>query len=366
MTSRPPTALSGACARLGVPREVPGAAVDLLADELHALWAREYANIRASASYRVGRTLLGPLIALRDSRRRFPRIDWPRVEHLLGRLRPFIPADGPPPRPDEVTAIVPTRDRVDLLRACVASLRRTAPRMRICIVDNGSADRAALAHLAEVSADPAVRVVRDDGPFNFARLNNRAAAAAESDVMLLVNNDVEAVRAGWLEAMLAPLGDPSVGIVGARLDYPDGRLQHAGIALGMGGVAGHPGRGASPADAPRLRFPEMTFECTAVTAACMAVRRAAWEEAGGMDEAFAVAFNDIDFCLRAGSRGWRCVMAADSVLVHREGQSRGADDTPAKVAAFYREFALMRARWGPLLDEDPCFPPELAGALRHP
>lgn len=363
MTPRPVTPVSEACSRLGVPRDVPGAAVDLLADELHALWSREYANIRASASYRVGRTLLGPLIALRDRRRASPRYAWSRIEGGLASLRPFVPAPSHDFAPGSVAAIIPTRDRLDLLKPCVEGLRRTAPALSIVVVDNGSREDATREYLTQLVHQGAASALRDEGEFNFARLNNRAAAGVPDDFVLLLNNDVEAVSTGWLESMLAPMADPSVGVVGARLNYPDGRLQHAGIALGMGGVAGHPGRGASRADAGRLRFPAMTMEWSAVTAACMLVRRSAWLQLGGMDESLAVAFNDIDFCLRAGGAGWRCVTSPGAVLVHKEGRSRGADDTPAKVAAFYREFALMRARWGPLLDADPCFPRGLAEAL---
>ncbi len=363
MSATPASRVAESCARLGVPRGVSGAAVDLLADELHALWSREYANLRGSASYRVGRTLLGPLIALRDRGRSRVRIDWPRVEPLLHALPVFQPGVSGVPGLDEVTAIIPTRDRLDLLGPCVRSLTAFAPGMPIVILDNGSSDSATQAFLEEQQRSGAARVIRDDQPFNFARLNNAGVAATSTPHVLLLNNDVEATALGCIEGLLAPMADPRVGVVGARLDYPDGRLQHAGIALGVGGVAGHPGRSVSAGDAERLRFPVQPMEWSAVTAACMLVRRSAWEEAGGMDTALAVAFNDVDLCLRAGAAGWKCVVSPSARLVHREGRSRGADDTPEKIAGFYREFALMRARWGPLLDADPCFPPELARAI---
>ena len=273
--------------------------------------------------------------------------------HLL--IRPRLP--DPPPR---VLAVVPTRDRPGLLEACVAGLldQTDYPALELCVVDNGSRTDRALRLLARLSRTPRVRVLRIDAPFNFAALNNAAVQGSDADLLAFINDDVMVVEPGWLAAM-APLAlQPDVGAVGAKLFYPDGRLQHAGIVLGLGpqGIAGHEFRGA-PGDAPgpqnRLL---LTREVSAVTAACMVVERRKFEEVGGFDaEAFPVAFNDVDLCLRLARRGYRAVWTPHARLMHLESATRGADKPEAADGRFAAEAGRMRERWGASLKSDPYY-----------
>jgi GT2 family glycosyltransferase len=274
-----------------------------------------------------------------------------------------------PPEPPLVSVIVPTRDRADLLRVCLEGLfRRTDYQpFEVLIVDNGSSEAEALALLEAAAKDSRVRVLRDEGEFNFSRLNNRAAREAKGEVLVLLNNDIEITRHDWLREMVSQVLRPGVGTVGAKLLYPDGRIQHAGVALGLGrfdggpGVAGHFGIG-EPGDS--FGYMGHNIVCRSVsanTAACLAVRRSVYLEVGGLDEEnLAVAFNDVDFCLRVSRLGLRHVWTPFAEAVHHESASRGSDEAPAKVERFRREARHMREAWGPVLDADPYFNPNLS------
>ena len=212
----------------------------------------------------------------------------------------------PDPAPT-VTAIIPTRDHPDLLEACVAGLLEQTdyPALELCIVDNGSQTERALRLLERLAHTPRVRVMRIDAPFNFSALNNAAVAGVSSRLLAFINDDILVVEPGWLKAMAAYAVQPDVGAVGAKLFYPDGRIQHAGIVLGLGPhrVAGHEFRGApgqSPGPQNRLL---LAREVSAVTAACMVVDRERFLAVGGFDEtALPVAFNDVDLCLKLAAR----------------------------------------------------------------
>ena len=164
---------------------------------------------------------------------------------------------------------------------------------------------------------------------------------------------------GWLAEMVAHLMRPGVGIVGARLLYPDRTVQHGGVILGLGGVAGHAHVGLLHSETGYMRRAVILQNVSAVTGACLLVRRAVWDEVGGLDPAFRVAFNDIDFCLRVRERGWRIVYTPHAELVHHESRSRGSDQTPERRDEFAAEIRLMQQRWGPLLADDPCYSPNL-------
>ncbi|MDE2145118.1 MAG: glycosyltransferase family 2 protein [Burkholderiales bacterium] len=260
--------------------------------------------------------------------------------------------------------IVPTRDRLPLLRRCVESvLARTAGvDFELLIVDNGSRERRTLHWLqALVQREPRVRVLRDDRPFNFAALNNAAAAQARGEHLLLLNNDTEVITPDWLAQMLGAAALPGVAAVGARLWYRDWRLQHAGLILGLEGVAGDSHARLGPGSGGVQARAHLIQGCSAVTAACLLVRRSVYLALGGMDEQrFAVAYNDVDFCLRLTAAGHRIVWTPRAQLFHDESRSRGSDAAPARRARFERERAAMLERWGPMLQRDPAYNPNLA------
>ena len=267
---------------------------------------------------------------------------------------------APPPR---VSIVIPTRNGVELLRACVASLlAKTAyPDYEVIIVDNGSDDPACLRYLAEAVRDPRVRVRRDDSPFNFAALNNAALADCTGSVLALVNNDIEVIDGAWLREMVSLALRPGVGAVGARLLFGDGSVQHAGVILGIGGAAGHGLRGW-PGDAPgpMSRLQQM-MQVSAVTAACLVVQRAHYLAVQGMDaQAFPVAFNDIDLCLRLGQRGLRTLYTPHATLYHHESMTRGSDRDLARRARHERERERLVQRFGHVLQADPAYNPNLS------
>jgi GT2 family glycosyltransferase len=250
-----------------------------------------------------------------------------------------------------VTVIIPTRDRVDLLAQAIEGIERKTDyrNVEILVVDNGSSDPATLDYLR---ATPH-RVLRDDGPFNFSRLNNRAAHEARGELLLLLNNDTEPLRDDWLRSMVEHALRPEVGIVGAKLLYPSGKVQHAGVVLGIGSVAGHSHK-HFPGDAGGYyHAADLIRNFSAVTAACMLVRSDVFKDLGGLDEVnLAVAFNDVDFCLRARERGYLVVWTPEALLTHFESESRGFDLNP-------REIDYMLRRWSETLIRDPYYSPNL-------
>jgi GT2 family glycosyltransferase len=262
-----------------------------------------------------------------------------------------------------VSLIIPTRNGVDLLKQCIDSIRTktTYAPYEIIVVDNGSDEQATLDYLHSQASAGNIRVIRDDRPFNYSALNNGAIASANGELVGLINNDIEVISDTWLDEMVSLALQPGVGAVGAKLLYPDGKIQHAGVVIGMGGVAGH---------AHRL-FPRDSFgyfsrnalisSFSAVTAACLIVRKSIYQQVGGLNEAdLAVAFNDVDFCLRIREAGYRNVYTPYAELYHHESATRGTEDNPVKKARFAREVAYMHERWGDLLQRDPAYSPNLA------
>jgi len=255
-----------------------------------------------------------------------------------------------------VSLIVPFRDGAVLLERCVRSvLRHGSPvPVEIVLVDNGSVETETASLLRELAAEPGIRVLSAPGRFNYSALVNRGAAAASGDVLCLLNSDVEATSSGWLEALLDALERPDVGAVGARLLYPDGSVQHAGVILGVLGGTGHAHRFA-PRDAAGY-FANMAVvrEVSAVTGACLATRRETFEQSGGLEEALPVAYNDVDFCLRLQEQGLRVLYTPYAELLHHEGASRGRVDAAVEARAY------MRRRWGARLEIDPYYHPGLS------
>jgi O-antigen biosynthesis protein len=268
-------------------------------------------------------------------------------------------ADPPP----LVSIIIPMRDRVEFIKRCIGSIREGTdyPLIEFVIVDNGSVERATLEFLRTIQKETGAQILRDDAPFNFSRLINRGAAAAKGVVLAFLNNDIEANERGWLREMVSHVLRPYVGAVGARLWFPDGTLQHGGVILGLGGVAGHSfprvPRG-HPGYFNRLFLQQ---NCSAVTGACMLVRKEIFQEFGGFDEVnLGISFNDVDFCLRQRAAGLQNLWTPYANLTHHESASRGHQRTPEEQAQFVREATYMQRKWGIELLHDPFYNPNLS------
>jgi GT2 family glycosyltransferase len=260
-----------------------------------------------------------------------------------------------------VSIIIPTRDRLDLLGRAVESVRKrtTYPNYDILVVDNASTDQATIEYLAARQQTGEIDVITDQGSFNFSRLVNAAVAHTANELIVLLNNDTYVIEPGWLDELVAHALQCDVGAVGAKLLYPNGRIQHAGVVVGVGGYSGHVHRrlAADHIDhVGRLRVPH---EVSAVTAACLAVRRQNWDGVGGFDETFVVDFNDIDFCLRLRRRGLRNIWTPHAVLGHEESASRRGD-TGTPTPRFIAEAKLFAARWQDEIQADPYFSPALS------
>jgi glycosyltransferase involved in cell wall biosynthesis len=291
-----------------------------------------------------------------------------RVEpHPVGLpwLRVIWPLRSEPP----VSIIVPTRNRPALLAQLAAGIlqRTDYANFELLIVDNGSDDANALALLGQLERDGRVRLLHFPGPFNFSAINNFAAKEATGDVIMLLNNDIDVIRGDWLREMVSHAVRPDVGAVGAKLIYPNDTIQHAGVVLGIigpgvgPGVAGHSSVGLARADIGYFGHNALTRDVSAVTGACLAIRRQVYLSVGGLDEAnLPVAFNDVDLCLRIAATGLRNIWTPFAELYHRESASRGSDMTAAKAARFAGECHSMRTRWGAALDNDPFYNPNLS------
>jgi GT2 family glycosyltransferase len=269
------------------------------------------------------------------------------------------------PLPDPapmVSLLVPTRDKVELLRQCVEGLlgETDYPNLEVLVLDNNSQEAETLAYFAELEGRARVRVLSYDGPFNFSAVNNFGVRHARGEILGLINNDIKVIEPGWLSEMVRHAIRSEVGAVGAKLYYADDTIQHAGVVTGINGVANHIHKHL-PREHPgyfgRLRLVQ---NMTCVTAACLLMRRSVYDEVGGLDEAnLAVAFNDIDLCLRVREKGYLVVWTPFAELYHLESASRGSDMAPDKIARFTREIRHMHDRWGTTLTNDPYYNPNL-------
>jgi glycosyltransferase involved in cell wall biosynthesis/LmbE family N-acetylglucosaminyl deacetylase len=271
------------------------------------------------------------------------------------RIRFFCPSPQP-----LVSIIIPTRDRADLLGMCLDSLiqRTTYSNYEIIIIDNGSVEDATQ-QLFDRQPKDRVTILRDESPFNFSVLNNKAARAARGELLCLMNNDIEILTPDWLEEMVSFAARQDIGCVGARLWYPDGRLQHGGCVVGLGGVCGHSHKYLRQGDPGYFYRAVLHQSFSAVTAACLLVRRSVFEEVDGLDEQLGVAFNDVDFCLRVHDAGYRNVWTPYAEMNHHESASRGAEDTPAKRERFLSEIRFFQSHWGKKLLNDSAYSPNL-------
>lgn len=262
-----------------------------------------------------------------------------------------------------VSVIIPTRDRADLLRTCIAGLRATRyPHIEIIVANNDSSDPETLTYLGELMRE-GVTILDQPGPFNYSTINNNAVSAARGELLCLMNNDIEVLSPDWLEVMSTQAIRPEVGAVGAQLLYPDGRIQHAGVVVGVGNAAGHAHRFLRPEAEGYFRRHALPQYVSAVTAACMVVRKDRFLAVGGLNERdFAVAFNDVDLCLRLNRKGWQSLYEPRAVLIHHESISRGHDTDPVGAARFASELAALQRTWRTNEIVDPFHHPMLSRA----
>jgi GT2 family glycosyltransferase len=267
-----------------------------------------------------------------------------------------------PQCPPLVTLIIPTRDAYDILSKCIESIikRTTYPNYEIIVVDNQSRCSRTLSYLDELDKHANLRVLRYDQPFNYSAINNFAVEHAKGDVLGLINNDVEVITPDWLSEMATHVARAEIGCVGAKLYYPDDTIQHGGVILGLGGVAGHSHKHLARCAVGYFGRLKIVHNVSAVTGAALLIRKEVFELVGGLDEdELAVNFNDVDLCLRVKHAGYFNLWTPFAELYHHESKTRGADKTPEKQARFKRECEVMQRRWSNELFNDPCYSPHL-------
>jgi GT2 family glycosyltransferase len=268
----------------------------------------------------------------------------------------------PEPRP-LVSIIIPTHNNAGLLRTCVASLfsRTDYHPIELLIVNHQSDEKDSLDLLDELREEPNVRVFDFTDEFNYSAINNFAARHAQGEFLCLLNNDIEVLSPDWLSELLSHAQRPGVGAVGPMLYYPNRTIQHAGVLLGPGGVAAHAFCGLPASGEGYMNRVRLTQNYSAVTGACLLVRRSLFEQVGGLNEKeLAVAFNDIDFCLKLRKAGCRNVWTPFAQLIHHESATRGLEDTPEKQERFKGEVEYMLRCWGEEIQNDPAYNPNLS------
>ncbi len=260
-----------------------------------------------------------------------------------------------------VSILIPSRDEPETLAKCLKSVAGSSyAHHEILIIENHSRRPETFAYYKQLEAVSNVRILTWDKAFNYAAVNNFAAGHARGEVLLFLNNDVEVINRDWLERLLEHALRPAVGAVGAKLYYPDNTIQHAGVIVGIGGTAGHH-HVFYPREAPGYRNRLLTVQnCSAVTGACLMMRRRVFDEVGGFDEGFILAFNDIDLCLKARDKGYAVIWTPFAELYHHESKTRGYEDTPQKQIRLAAETDLLQMKWGNfLLAGDPYYNPNL-------
>lgn len=258
-----------------------------------------------------------------------------------------------------VSVIIPNKDAPEMLARCIDSLGRSSyANLEIIVAENGSTRPETHAYYAELRKQPHVRIVEWTKPFNYAAVNNFAAGEARGELLLFLNNDTEFINPDALEEMVKLAVQPGIGAVGAKLYYADDTIQHAGIVIGMGGVAGHAHLNFPREAAGYMQRLQFTQNVAAVTAACLLMPRKVFEKVGGFDEGFVLAFNDVDLCLSILKQGYRILWTPQAELYHLESKTRGYEDTVEKQARFRREYELFLTKWSEFLRTgDPYYSP---------
>lgn len=297
-------------------------------------------------------------------------------EHLkrMGRVGRVIQAGGgyfrisstPPRTAPLVSIIIPTRNGMSLLRRCITSIveKTSFYKYEILIIDNQSNDLETLKYLDELSGSGIARVLQYDFPFNYSAINNFGVKHAEGSYLCLMNNDVEVISDNWLDEMMCHATRPEIGVVGCKLYYPNDTIQHAGVILGMGGVAGHLYLGVGRYSSGYMSHLQLVQNISAVTAACLVLSKEIYLRVGGLNEEnLPIAFNDVDLCLKVLECGYRNLWTPYAELYHHESATRGREDTQEKQLRFKREVDYMKTRWAHLLNCDPAYNPNLT--LEH-
>ncbi len=268
-----------------------------------------------------------------------------------------------------VSLIIPTHNGLDLLRCCIDSIfdKTDYSNFEIIVVNNNSDDSATLSYLEQLRGKQQVQVIDYPFPFNYAAINNMAVKQANGEIIGLLNNDLEVINPEWLTEMVSHVLRSEVGIVGARLWYPNNTLQHGGVIVGLGGIAGHAHREIQRTDPGYFGRAVLLQNFSAVTAACMLIQKANFLAVGGLDaDNLTVAFNDVDLCLKIREQGLRIVWTPYAELYHYESASRGSDNSPDKARRFQAEISYMETRWRNLLLNDPAYNPNLTLIATEP
>lgn len=256
-----------------------------------------------------------------------------------------------------VSIVIPNKDEKETLKKCLESIwkKTSYPNYEIILVENNSTTQEIRDYYKELDGKKRVRVVYWDKEFNYSAINNFGISYAKGEYILCLNNDITVISPDWLEELLANCQRPEVGIVGARLYYPDNTIQHAGIVLGMGGCAGSLFVGLARSRGGYLHKAALQQDLSAVTAACFMVKKEVFEKVGGFEEKLAVAFNDVDFCLKVRHAGYLVVYDPYAELYHHESKTRGYENTEAKKRRFQEEIEYMRCHWMPDILRDPYY-----------
>ena len=272
----------------------------------------------------------------------------------LGFYRVKYPVQGKP----LVSVIIPNKDEKETLQTCLEMLEKNTgyQNFEIIIVENNSTTDEIFRYYKELSGNRKIHLLRWGKEFNYSAINNFAAVHAKGEYLLFLNNDVKSINPDWLEEMLGVCQRPEVGGVGAKLIYPDNTIQHAGCVIGMGGIAGHMFVDMPADRTGYLHKASLLQDMSAVTAACLLMKKEVFEQAGGFTEELAVAFNDVDLCLKVRKNGYLIVYDPYAKLYHMESKTRGAEDSKEKVRRFQTEIEYMRCHWIDILKNgDPCY-----------
>ncbi|MDQ8185922.1 glycosyltransferase [Pelagicoccus sp. SDUM812002] len=278
------------------------------------------------------------------------------VDNIDWKVNYAIPNPSP-----KVCIVIPTKDRLDLLKPCIDSIieKTIYDNYEIVIVDNDSKQPDTLSYFSNLKRLSSIRIITDKGDFNYSRINNRAIETCESDLICLLNNDTEVINSGWLRELVQHAHRKEIGVVGAKLLFPHDHVQHGGVIMGVGGIAAHAFKYLHRTDDGHIHRAHLVSGYSATTGACMMFRKATWKAVGGLDEInLPISYNDVDFCLRVGQANLRTIVTPFALLIHKESESRGSPTSDAHGShRFQREAQFMESKWGSQIKRDPYYNP---------